>query len=99
MGQLVPGLPRAIRVARSSPKGDDRKPYQASSFKNSSRRFMTSRKVCVMFLDIRDFTANARSRQPKQVVEFLNATFGFMIESIDRQGGFVNKFLGDGFMT
>jgi adenylate cyclase len=58
-----------------------------------------TRKVCVMFLDIRDFTANARSRQPEQVVEFLNATFGFMIESIDREGGFINKFLGDGFMA
>jgi adenylate cyclase len=58
-----------------------------------------TRKVCVMFLDIRNFTANARSRQPEQVVEFLNATFGFMIESIDRQVGFINKFLGDGFMA
>ena len=42
MGQLVPLPPEAIRVAHSSPKGDDRKPYQASSFKNSSGRFMTS---------------------------------------------------------
>jgi adenylate cyclase len=52
-----------------------------------------------MFLDIRDFTANARNKQPEQVVEFLNANFAFMIESIDRQGGFINKFLGDGFMA
>src|SRR5207248_10916204 len=40
-------------------------------------------KVCVMFLDIRDFTANARDKQPEQVVEFLNSAFAFMIESID----------------
>src|SRR5260370_6603036 len=58
-----------------------------------------TRKVCVMFLDIRNFTVNARSKQPEQVVEFLNAAYGFMIESIDRQGGFINKFLGDGFMA
>ena len=58
-----------------------------------------TRKVCVMFLDIRNFTSNARSKRPEQVVEFLNATFGFMIELIDRQGGFINKFLGDGFMA
>jgi len=50
-----------------------------------------------MFLDIRYFTANARNKQPEQVVEFLNANFAFMIESIDRHGGFINKFLGDGF--
>jgi hypothetical protein len=42
MGQLVPSLPRAIHGARSSPNGDDRKLYQASSFKNSSGRSMTS---------------------------------------------------------
>ena len=42
--------------------------------------------VCVMFLDIRNFTANARGRPPEEVVEFLNAAFAFMIESIDRQG-------------
>ena len=55
--------------------------------------------VCVMFLDIRNFTANARGRPPEEVVEFLNAAFAFMIELIDRHGGFINKFLGDGFMA
>jgi adenylate cyclase len=58
-----------------------------------------TREVCVMFLDIRNFTASARSRSPKEVVEFLNAAFAFMIEAVDRHGGFINKFLGDGFMA
>jgi adenylate cyclase len=57
------------------------------------------RDVCVMFLDIRNFTSNARSRSPEEVVEFLNSAFAFMIEAIDRHGGFINKFLGDGFMA
>jgi adenylate cyclase len=57
------------------------------------------REVCVMFLDIRNFTANARSRSPEDVVAFLNEAFAFMIESVDRHGGFINKFLGDGFMA
>ncbi|HEY7687894.1 MAG TPA: adenylate/guanylate cyclase domain-containing protein [Dongiaceae bacterium] len=57
------------------------------------------REVCVMFLDIRNFTANARSRSPEEVVAFLNDAFAFMIESVDRNGGFINKFLGDGFMA
>jgi adenylate cyclase len=57
------------------------------------------REICVMFLDIRNFTANARMRRPEEVVEFLNVAFAFMIESIDRHGGFINKFLGDGFMA
>jgi adenylate cyclase len=58
-----------------------------------------TREICVMFLDIRNFTANARSRPPEEVVQFLNFTFAFMIESVDRHGGFINKFLGDGFMA
>ena len=57
------------------------------------------REICVMFLDIRNFTENARDRPPEAVVEFLNSTFAFMIEAIDRHGGFINKFLGDGFMA
>jgi adenylate cyclase len=57
------------------------------------------REICVMFLDIRNFTANARTRRPEEVVAFLNVAFAFMIESIDRHGGFINKFLGDGFMA
>ena len=58
-----------------------------------------ARNVCVMFLDIRDFTAFARERSATEVVEFLNRTFAFMIDAVDRNHGIVNKFLGDGFMA
>ena len=57
------------------------------------------REICVMFLDIRNFTENARDRPAESVVEFLNTNFAFMIEAIDRHGGFINKFLGDGFLA
>jgi adenylate cyclase len=57
------------------------------------------RRVCVMFLDIRNFTAHARERSPREVVDFLNGAFAFMIESVDRHHGIINKFLGDGFMA
>lgn len=57
------------------------------------------REVCVMFLDIRNFTAQARDRPPQEVVDFLNGIFEFMIEAVDRHQGIVNKFLGDGFMA
>ena len=58
-----------------------------------------TREICVMFLDIRNFTENARDRPAQAVVEFLNTNFAFMIEAIDRHGGFINKFLGDGFLA
>src|SRR5260370_28683152 len=52
-----------------------------------------------MFLDFRNFMEYARGRRPEAVVEFLNTNFAFMIKAIDRHGGFINKFLGDGFLA
>jgi adenylate cyclase len=58
-----------------------------------------SRHVCVMFLDIRNFTAFAEQRKPAEVLRYLNELFAFMIDSVNRHRGIVNKFLGDGFMA
>jgi adenylate cyclase len=57
------------------------------------------RRVAVMFVDIRSFTAAARSRQPAEVVARLDAAFAVLVEIVDRHGGLVNKFLGDGFLA
>jgi class 3 adenylate cyclase len=57
------------------------------------------REVCLMFLDIRNFTAFTEKSQPHEVVEHLNALFEFMVDCVNRNQGIVNKFLGDGFMA
>jgi adenylate cyclase len=57
------------------------------------------REVCVMFLDVRNFTAFAENRSPEEVVDYLNSLFAFMIDSVNAHHGIVNKFLGDGFMA
>jgi adenylate cyclase len=57
------------------------------------------RDVCVMFLDIRDFTSFAEKRSPEEVVNYLESLFEFMIEIVNRHHGVINKFLGDGFMA
>ena len=57
------------------------------------------REVCVMFLDIRGFTAFAEKRSPEEVVAYLNAIFDDAVEAIAAHHGIVNKFLGDGFMA
>ena len=57
------------------------------------------RNVCVMFLDIRNFTAFAEGRRPEEVVEYLESLFGFMAEIVNGHRGIINKFLGDGFMA
>ncbi len=58
-----------------------------------------TRYVCMMFLDIRNFTKFAETRAPEEVVGYLNILFDFMIEIINRNNGIINKFLGDGFMA
>jgi len=58
-----------------------------------------SKDVCVMFLDIRNFTGFAEKKTPEQVVQYLESLFEFMIEIVNRNNGIINKFLGDGFMA
>jgi adenylate cyclase len=58
-----------------------------------------TRHVCVMFLDIRDFTRFSESHSPEEVVNFLNTLFEPMIDIVNRHNGVINKFLGDGFMA
>lgn len=58
-----------------------------------------ARQVCVMFLDIRDFTRFSQDKAPQDVVEYLNRLWDFMIEIVNRNQGIINKFLGDGFMA
>ena len=57
------------------------------------------RKIAVMFVDFRSFTAAARSRSPQEVVDRLDGAFAVLVEILDRHNGIVNKFLGDGFMA
>ncbi|RZN14554.1 adenylate/guanylate cyclase domain-containing protein [Bradyrhizobium sp. Leo121] len=58
-----------------------------------------TRRVAVMFVDFRSFTAGARTRSPQEVVERLDRAFAMLVDILDRHGGIVNKFLGDGFLA
>lgn len=58
-----------------------------------------SKYVCIMFLDIRDFTPFASVRKPEEVIAYQNDVFGFMIEIIAEHNGIINQFMGDGFMA
>jgi adenylate cyclase len=57
------------------------------------------RDVCVMFLDIRDFTGFAEKRSAEEVVAYLNTIFDASVDAVVKHHGIVNKFLGDGFMA
>ena len=67
--------------------------------KNRKELDGTRKKVCIMFLDIRQFTPFVENHQPEEVVAYLNKLFGFMITIIESHHGVINQFLGDGFMA
>ncbi len=55
--------------------------------------------VCVMFMDIREFTRLVGNWAPEKIVGLQNAVFGVAVEVVNRNGGIINQFLGDGFMA
>ena len=57
------------------------------------------RHVCIMVLDIRNFTTFSEDRAADEVVRYLNTLWSFMVHTVNEHHGFVNKFLGDGFLA
>jgi adenylate cyclase len=55
--------------------------------------------VCVMFMDIRDFTRQVEHLAPEEIVAFQNRVFGLAAEVVTRHHGMINQFVGDGFMA
>jgi adenylate cyclase len=58
-----------------------------------------TRPVCILFLDIRGFTAMTRTRPAAETVALLNDFFAEMVAIVDHHNGIINKFLGDGFLA
>ncbi len=55
--------------------------------------------VTVMFCDLQGFTSYAEKVSPETAVDTLTAYFEVFVRAIDKQGGVVDKFLGDGLMA
>ncbi|HUX21177.1 MAG TPA: adenylate/guanylate cyclase domain-containing protein [Spirochaetia bacterium] len=55
--------------------------------------------LAVMFADIRGFTSMSEGKLPYDVVFILNQYFNYIGEAIERNGGIVDKFLGDGVLA
>jgi adenylate cyclase len=56
-------------------------------------------KVCVMFIDIRNFTNYVADKTPAEIVAYQNVFFEIVIKSVTRHHGIINQFLGDGCMV
>ncbi|MEM6343411.1 MAG: adenylate/guanylate cyclase domain-containing protein [Bacteroidota bacterium] len=57
------------------------------------------KEVTVLFADIRGYTSLAEKMSPQENFDFLNAFLGRMGPIIQKNGGFVNQYYGDGIMA
>lgn len=53
----------------------------------------------IIFIDIRGFTKLADQLDPEKATEIINNVFAPIVGVIDKYGGNINKFLGDGLMS
>lgn len=57
------------------------------------------RALAVLFLDVRGFTAMSQDKLPYDVVFILNRLFAAVGHAIHEEGGWIDKYLGDGLMA
>jgi adenylate cyclase len=57
------------------------------------------RRLTVLFSDIRDFTTLSEGLEPEQLVRLLNEYLTPMTRAVLREGGLVDKFIGDAVMA
>lgn len=55
--------------------------------------------ICVLFADLRAFTRFSEQKLPYDIVFVANQYFRLMGEAVERAGGRVDKFIGDGVMA
>src|SRR5699024_1809954 len=57
------------------------------------------RQVAVLFVDLTGSTEFAAAHEPAEVVSVLNDFFRIAVESVDTNGGYINKFQGDALLA
>jgi adenylate cyclase len=57
------------------------------------------RTIIVLFSDIRGYTAMSEKLLPEEIFELLNEYLGRMGAAINREGGFIDKYIGDAIMA
>jgi adenylate cyclase len=70
-----------------------------AAFRSAPQLGGEEREVAVFFIDLIGSTALATTQAPADVVRLLNRFFSVVVDEVERCGGFVNKFEGDGALA
>uniref|UniRef100_A0A832M342 Adenylate/guanylate cyclase domain-containing protein n=1 Tax=Oscillatoriales cyanobacterium SpSt-402 TaxID=2282168 RepID=A0A832M342_9CYAN len=73
--------------------------FDQASGRVTSRLLGQEKSVAILFADIRGFTAFSEALPPYDVIYVLNRYFQRMVQVINRHGGTINVYMGDGFMA
>lgn len=71
----------------------------AAGFRRPAHINGQEREIAILFADLRGFTQLSEHKLPYDVVFVLNRYFAAMGQAIERSGGRVDKFIGDGVMA
>lgn len=66
---------------------------------NTGRSIDTTAEATLMFTDIEGFTGLSESLSPSEIAEVLNTYLRTIVPVIQRHGGIVNSFIGDGLFA
>jgi len=78
--------PRIRQILQSAPDGEGMPPPE-------------EQEVCILFSDIRGFTALSQSIEAEVLFNTVSRQLGAQVESVYAHGGYVDKFAGDGIMA
>ncbi len=104
VGQLQAGFNRMAEGLRERERIRDMFGRQVgedvakAALREGTRLGGEERTVGALFVDIVGFTSMALAMPPTEVVRVLNRFFRVVVEVVEAEGGFVNKFAGDAAM-
>jgi len=103
--QIRAGMDRSVRESERRMRvenlfGRQLSPEVAGKMLENGGRLESRRMhVAIMFIDIRNFTRFASGRSPEEIVQYQNAFFSIVINTVGQHRGIVHQFLGDGCMV
>ncbi len=66
---------------------------------NTEMKVGEKRSVAILFSDIRSFTVISENNSAEKIVSFLNNYFQIMVSEIKKEGGVIDKFIGDAILA